>query len=64
MFPDGKYRVAAELTGNWSTSPIQKFLGFRRIEPPAFHVVVTKEHHLVSVDFEVVLEPLRLVAFG
>ena len=64
MFPDGKYRVAAELTGNWSASPIQKLLGFRRIEPPGFHVVVTKEQRLVSVDFEVVLEPMRLVAFS
>ena len=64
MFPDGKYRVAAELTGNWSASPIQKLLGFRRIDPRAFHVVLTKDRHLVSVDFEVVLEPLRLAAFG
>jgi hypothetical protein len=64
MFPDGKYRVAAKLTGNWSASPIQKLLGFRRIEPPAFYVVLTKGQHLVSVDFEVVLEPLRLGAFS
>ena len=63
-FPDGKYRVSAELTGNWSLSPIQKFLGFRRIEPLAFQVSLTKDHHLVSVDFDVVLEPLRLHAFG
>ena len=64
MFPDGKYRVTAELTGNWSLSPIQKYLGFRRIEPLAYQVSLTKENHIASVDFEVVLEPLRLYAFG
>ena len=64
MFPDGKYRVTAELTGNWTLSPIQKFLGFRRIEPLAFQVALTKQQHLASVDFEVVLEPLRLYALG
>ena len=64
MFPDGKYRVAAELTGNWSQTPIQKFLGFRRLEPLAFYVVLTQAQHLVSVDFEVIVEPLRLHAFG
>ena len=63
-FPDGKYRVRAELTGNWSSTPIQKFLGFRRIEPLSFHVSLTDGHHLVSLDFEVVPEPLRLHAFG
>ena len=62
--PNVNVRAPTWLTGNWSASPIQKLPGLRRIEPPAFHVLLTKEQHLVSVDFEVVLEPLRLVAFG
>jgi hypothetical protein len=58
-FPDGKYRVKAELTGNWSESLLHLRLGFRRIEPVAFQVSLTKDHHLVSLDFEVILEPYR-----
>jgi hypothetical protein len=49
-FPDGKYRVKAELTGNWSESLLHLRLGFRRIEPVAFQVSLTKDHHLVSLD--------------
>ena len=61
MFPDGKYRVTAQLTGNWGESRLQVMvmLGYRRIEPIAFYVVLTKEKHLASVDFEVIQEPLR-----
>jgi hypothetical protein len=58
-FPDGKYRVSAELTGNWAESRLQAMLGFRRIEPIAFYVVLTKDNHLSSVDFEVIQEPWR-----
>ncbi len=58
-FPDGEYRVRADLTGNWADSLQQVRSGYRRIEPLAFHVVLTPERHLQSVDFEVVYEPWR-----
>jgi hypothetical protein len=58
-FPDGKYRVVAELTGNWSESRIDRMLGYRRIDPPAWYVSLTKANHLVSVDFVVVHEAWR-----
>lgn len=53
-FPDGKYRVKAELTGNWGQSGIQAMLGFKRIEPLSYHVSLTTDRHIVSLDFEVV----------
>ncbi len=55
-FPDGKYRVTAELTGNWGESRLQVMLGFKRIEPMAYYVTLTKDRHIVSLDFEVVHE--------
>ena len=58
-FPDGKYRVSAELTGNWGESRLQMMLGFKRIEPLAYYVSLTKEQHLVSLDFEVIHELWR-----
>jgi len=63
MFPDGKYRLTAELTGNWSETPIARMLGYRRIEPLGFYVSLTKAQHLVSVDFEVVHEAWHLGVF-
>lgn len=59
VFPDGKYRVTAQLTGNWAESRIQAMLGFRRIEPLAFYVALTKDSHFSSVDFEIIQEPWR-----
>ena len=53
-FPDGKYRVKAELTGNWGQSGIQMMLGFKRIEPLSYYVSLTPDRHIVSLDFEVV----------
>jgi hypothetical protein len=61
-FPDGKYRVAVELTGNWSENRLQVMLGYRRIDPLSWYVSLTKDRHLVSVDFEVVHEPWRFRA--
>jgi len=58
-FPDGKYRVRAELTGNWADPLLQVRIGYRRMEPIAFYVVLTPERHLQAVDFEVVYEPWR-----
>ena len=57
-FPDGRFRVSVELAGNWSESRLQMMLGYKRIEP-AYYVTLTKEQHLVSLDFEVVQEPWR-----
>jgi hypothetical protein len=53
-FPDGKYRIKPELTGNWGQSRIQQMLGYKQIEPLAYYVSLTKDRHIVSVDFEVV----------
>jgi len=39
-------------------------LGFRRIEPMAFYVSLTKDQHIVSVDFEVVQHAWRFGPFG
>jgi len=58
-FPDGQYRIKPELTGNWGESRLQLMLGFRRIEPMAFYVSLTKDQHIVSVDFEVVQHSWR-----
>jgi len=56
-FPDGKYRVRAELTGNWGDSLVQVRIGYRRIDPLSFHLALTKDHQIGSVDFEVIYEP-------
>ena len=53
VFPDGKYRIKPELTGNWAQSRIQQMLGYKQIEPLAYYVSLTKDRHIVSVDFEV-----------
>jgi hypothetical protein len=63
-FPDGQYRIKPELTGNWDVSRLQTMLGFRRIEPMAFYVSLTKDQHIVSVDFEVVQHAWRFGPFG
>jgi hypothetical protein len=58
-FPDGQYHVKCELTGNWEESLLRLAFGFRRIEPLGYYRALTKEQHIVSLDFEVVLEPWR-----
>lgn len=53
-FPDGAYRVRAELTGNWEqSSGIQRMLGYKRIDPLGYQVSLTPDRHIVSLDFEV-----------
>jgi len=64
MFPDGQYRVVAQLTGNWAESRIERMLGYRRIDPLAWYVTLTKEKHLVTIDFVVVHEAWRLSVLG
>ena len=63
-FPDGQYRIKPDLTGNWGESRFQMRLGFRRIEPMAFYVSLTKDQHIVSVDFEVVQHAWSSRPFG
>ena len=63
-FPDGRYRVQAELTGNWAESRIDRMLGYRRIDPLSWYVSLTEAQHLVSVDFVVVHEAWRLSVAG
>ncbi len=63
-FPDGQYRIKPELTGNWGESQIQMMFGFRRIEPLAYYVALTKDRHIVSADFEVVQHAWRFRMFG
>ncbi len=63
-FPDGKYRIKAELTGNWGQSRIQVMLGFKQIEPLSYYVSLTKDRHIVSVDFEVVQHAWSLRVSG
>ena len=53
-----------KLTGNWGASRFQMMLGFRRIEPLAFYVSLTKDQHIVSVDFEVVHQAWLPRLFG
>jgi hypothetical protein len=52
-YPGGEYWVKPELTGNWQQSGIQTMLGFKRIDPLSYHVSLTPDRHIVSLDFEV-----------
>jgi hypothetical protein len=58
-WPDGKYRLRAELTGNWGDTMLHVRIGYRRIDPLAVDVVLTKQAQIGSADFEVVWEPWR-----
>jgi hypothetical protein len=51
---DGQYRIAPSLQGNWRPSGLLAALSYRAIEPIAEHVVLTEDHHIKSVEFEVV----------
>jgi hypothetical protein len=57
-FPDGRYRITPILKGIWSrpANPVL-FFGSRTIEPQSFSVVLKKDDHLKSVEFEVVQRP-------
>ena len=60
-FPDGRYRITPALKGTWSrsTNPVL-FFGSRTIEPQSFSVVLKKDDHIQSVQFEVVQRPRPL----
>ncbi|MGZ9211665.1 MAG: hypothetical protein ACXW53_07200 [Candidatus Binatia bacterium] len=53
-FPYGQYRIAPQLSGDWDRSELRWFLGSRQILPISQHVVLTKEAHIQTVEFEVV----------
>jgi hypothetical protein len=63
-FPDGKYRVTPTLTGKWTTSSVQVWLGTKRMEPRFDEASLTEGQHIRNLDFEVVREPWRLRPFG
>jgi len=58
-FPDGSYRITPTLRGRWSrANPVAVvFLGYRTIEPKSASVVLKKDNHIQSVEFELVQRP-------
>ena len=60
-FPDGQYRITPTLIGMWSrANPIAVLLGSRTIEPQSASVVLKKDNHIQSVEFELVQRPRSL----
>ena len=57
-FPDGQYRITPTLKGTWSrpTNSVV-FFGARTVEPKSASVVLKKDDHIKSVEFEVVQHP-------
>lgn len=59
-FPDGQYRITPTIKGMWSrTNPVALF-GYRFIEPKSASVVLKKDNHIQSVEFELVQRPRPL----
>jgi hypothetical protein len=57
-FPDGQYRITPTLKGVWSRpNPVVTFFGSRALEPKSASVVLKKDNHLQSVEFELVQRP-------
>ena len=58
-FPDGQYRITPTLKGMWSrANPVAvEFLGYRTMEPKSASVVLKKDDHIQSVEFELVQRP-------
>jgi hypothetical protein len=58
-FPNGKYRITPTLKGMWSRpNPVAVvLLGSRTIEPQSASVVLKKDNHIQSVEFELVRRP-------
>ena len=60
-FPDGRYRITPTLKGTWSRpNPVAVLLGYRTIEPQSASVVLKKDDHIQSVEFELVQRPRPL----
>ena len=56
-FPDGQYRITPTRKGMWSrATPVVSF-GSRSIEPKSASVVLKKDNHIQSVEFELVQRP-------
>jgi len=55
-FPDGRYRITPTLKGTWGrpTPLFLLFFGSRAIEPQSASVVLKKDNHIQSVEFELV----------
>ena len=57
-FPDGQYRITPTLKGTWSRPANSVvFFGARTVEPKSASVVLKKDDHIRSVEFEVVQRP-------
>jgi hypothetical protein len=56
-FPDGQYRITPSLTGMWTRPTPVVLLGSRVIEPKSAYVVLKKDDHIQSVEFELVQRP-------
>jgi len=56
-FPDGQYRITPTLTGMWTRATPVVLLGSRIIEPKSAYVVLKKDDHIQSVEFELVQRP-------
>jgi hypothetical protein len=54
VFPDGRYRITPRLKSNWRPSGLLAALSYRTIEPISASVVLKKDDHIQSVEFEVV----------
>jgi hypothetical protein len=56
-FPDGQYRITPTLTGMWTRATPVVLLGSRNIEPKSAYVLLKKDDHIQSVEFELVQRP-------
>jgi hypothetical protein len=59
-FPDGQYRVTPTLKGMWSRANPVVLFGYRTIEPKSASVVLKRDNHIQSVEFELVQRPRPL----
>ena len=51
---DGKYQVTVQPTDNWDKSVFRYVIGPPRVEPISFHVALTKDRPVETVEFDVV----------
>ena len=56
-FPDGQYRITPTLKGTWGRATPVVLFGSRNIEPKSASVVLKKDNHIQSVEFELVQRP-------
>ena len=59
-FPDGQYRITPTLKGMWSRANPVVLFGYRTIEPKSASVVLKRDNHIQSVEFELVQRPRPL----